>query len=74
MLVRAGAPLTSVVARTREDAAVCPELLRTLLHGHRYDGSRATRELGLVYRTLEETLERVLAWYRGQGMLPGAAA
>jgi dihydroflavonol-4-reductase len=73
-LVRAGAPLTAVVARTGKGAAVCPALLRTLLHGHRYDGSRATRELGLVYRTLEETLERVLAWYRAQGMLPGAAA
>jgi dihydroflavonol-4-reductase len=74
VLVRAGAPLTALVARTREDAPVCPAMLRTLLHGHRYDGSRATRELGLVYRTLEETLERVLAWYRAQGMLPGAAA
>ena len=74
VLVRAGAPLTAVMARTREDASVCPAMLRTLLHGHRYDGSRATRELGLVYRTLEETLERVLAWYRAQGMLPGAAA
>lgn len=74
VLVRAGAPLTAVMARTREDASVCPAMLRTLLHGHRYDGSRATRELGLVHRTLEETLERVLAWYRAQGMLPGAAA
>ena len=26
---------------------VCREMVRTLLHGHRYDGSRATRELGL---------------------------
>ncbi len=74
VLVRTGAPLTAVVARTRKDATVCPALLRTLLHGHRYDGSRATRELGLVYRTLEESLERVLAWYRAQGMLPEAAA
>ena len=28
---------------------VCREMVRTLLHGHRYDGSRATRELGLRY-------------------------
>ena len=27
---------------------VCREMVRTLLHGHRYDGSRATRELGLA--------------------------
>jgi dihydroflavonol-4-reductase len=73
-LVRAGAPLTRLVAAGREDAAVCPALLKTLLHGHRYDGSRATRELGLVYRPLAETLERVLSWYRARGILPGPAA
>ena len=26
---------------------VCREMVRTLLHGHRYDGSRAERDLGL---------------------------
>ncbi len=68
-LVRAVAPVTGLVARVQEDPAVCPATIRALLHGHRYDGSRATRELGLVYRSLEGTLERVLAWYRAQGML-----
>jgi dihydroflavonol-4-reductase len=68
-LVRAGAPLTRLVARGREDAAVCPAMIRTLLHGHRYDGSRATRELGLGYRPIAETLARVLAWYRARGVL-----
>ena len=63
-----------VVARVREDPAVCPATIRALLHGHRYDGSRATRELGLVYRSLEDTLERVLAWYRARGMVPNPAA
>jgi dihydroflavonol-4-reductase len=72
-IVRAAAPLTRV-AGGRDDAPVCPEMLRTLLHGHRYDGTRATRELGLVYRTNEATLERLLAWYRAHGMLPEAAA
>ena len=28
---------------------VCREMVRTLLHGHRYDGTRAARELGLRY-------------------------
>ena len=68
-LVRAVTPLTGLVARIREDPAVCPATIRALLHGHRYDGSRATRELGLVYRSLEETLECVLAWYQTHGML-----
>jgi dihydroflavonol-4-reductase len=73
-VVRAGAPLAGLLNLGRDDAVVCPALLRTLLHGHRYDGSHATRELGLAYRPLEETLERVLAWYRAQDLLPGAAA
>ena len=67
--MRAVAPFTGLVARIREDPAVCPATIRALLHGHRYDGSRATRELGLVYRSLEDTLERVLTWYRTHGML-----
>ena len=31
----------------RRRAPFCREMMRTLLHGHAYDGSRATRELGL---------------------------
>jgi dihydroflavonol-4-reductase len=73
-LLQAAAPLAGVIARAREDPPVCPATIRALLHGHRYDGSRATRELGLVYRTLEDTLERVLAWYRARGMVPNPAA
>jgi dihydroflavonol-4-reductase len=73
-VVRAGAPLAGLLATGRDDAAACPALLRTLLHGHRYDGSRASHELGLAYRPLEETLDRILAWYRARDLLPGAAA
>jgi dihydroflavonol-4-reductase len=43
---------------------ICRELLHTLLHGHIYDGSKATRELGLRYTPLEETIRRTVAWYR----------
>jgi dihydroflavonol-4-reductase len=72
-LVRAATPFARV-ASPRDDATICPALLRTLLHGHRYDGSRVTRELGLVYRPIEDTLERVVRWYRGRGVLPETAA
>ena len=69
-LVRASTPLAAVLARFGGgDPIVCPGMLRTLLHGHRYDGSRAARELGLTYRPLEETLGRALAWYGQRGML-----
>jgi len=48
---------------------VCREIVRAGLHGHRYDGSRATRELGLVYTPLAETLRRTVAWFAAQGLL-----
>jgi dihydroflavonol-4-reductase len=48
---------------------VCREMVRTLLHGHRYDGSRAERELGLVYTPARETLQRTIDWARAEGLL-----
>jgi dihydroflavonol-4-reductase len=54
---------------------LCREMVATLLHGHAYDGSRATRELGLGYRTFDEMVRRTLTWYVEEGMvtvpLPG---
>jgi dihydroflavonol-4-reductase len=48
---------------------VCREVVRTVLHGHAYDGSRATRELGLAYSPLEESLRRTLDWYVEAGLV-----
>ena len=67
------------VARVRgRRPPVCREMVRTILHGHRYDGSRATRELGLVYTPIEESLRRAAEWYVAEGLvtreLPGLAA
>jgi dihydroflavonol-4-reductase len=47
----------------------CREMVRTLLHGHRYDGSRATRELGLTYRPVADTFARTIAWARAEGLV-----
>jgi dihydroflavonol-4-reductase len=55
---------------TRRELPICREAVRTLLHGHRYDGSRAERELGLMYTPLEVTVRRTLAWYAEQGLAP----
>jgi dihydroflavonol-4-reductase len=66
----AGATAVEGVARLRRRAPpVCREMVRTLLHGHAYDGSKATRELGLVYTPIRETLRRTIAWYAEQGMI-----
>ncbi len=48
---------------------VCREMVRTLLHGHRYDGSRAHRELRLEYTDPRVTLEKTVVWARGEGLL-----
>jgi dihydroflavonol-4-reductase len=44
-------------------------MVRTLLHGHRYDGSRAERELGLSYTAPRDTLRRTVEWARANGLL-----
>lgn len=78
-LVPAGAVmgLASVVAaiaraRGRKPIA-CRETVRTLLHGHRYDGSRAERELGVSYRPIEDTVRRTAEWLVAEGMVPAAS-
>jgi dihydroflavonol-4-reductase len=48
---------------------VCREMVRTLLHGHRYDGSRAERELGLGYTDPRETIRKTVDWARAEGLI-----
>jgi dihydroflavonol-4-reductase len=43
---------------------LCPESALVLLGGHRYDGSKASRDLGLEYAALDDTLARTLEWFR----------
>jgi dihydroflavonol-4-reductase len=53
----------------RRKPPVCREMVRTLLHGHRYDGSRAERDLGLRYTEPRETLRKTVDWARAEGLL-----
>jgi dihydroflavonol-4-reductase len=48
---------------------LCREMMRTVLNGHNYDGSRAERELGVHYTPVEETISRTLRWYSENGYL-----
>ncbi len=50
-------------------APICPEMVRTMLHGHAFDGTRAERELGVRYTPIEVTFGRMVRWYRRQGLL-----
>lgn len=63
--VEVAAPVVGAVfAAIGRQPLLCTESARLLLNGHRYDGSRATRDLGLEYRDLGETLARTLEWFQ----------
>jgi dihydroflavonol-4-reductase len=75
---RAAAALAEGAARLRgRSTSLCRARVGTILHGHRYDGSRATRELGLEYTPVAETFRRTIEWAVEAGLvtrpLPGGA-
>jgi dihydroflavonol-4-reductase len=53
----------------RRHPPFCRAMVRTMLHGHAYDGSRAATELGLRYTPVEETLRATLEWARAEGLV-----
>lgn len=53
---------------------LCREVVRTLVHGHAYDGTKAERELGLSYTPVEETLRRTITWLIDQNLVPPTTA
>jgi dihydroflavonol-4-reductase len=67
-LLAAGA-LEAVFKLSGRRAPLCREMVRTMLHGHRYDGSRAERELGISYTSAQEMIRRTLVWAREEGLL-----
>jgi hypothetical protein len=77
-VARTVAALSEGVARARgKTSSLCRARVRTILHGHRYDGSLATRELGLAYTPLPDTFARTIDWAVAEGLvtreLPGRA-
>ena len=66
----AGATVVESAARLkRRPPKVCREMVRTLRHGHAYDGSRAEHELAVEYSTPQATLSRLVDWFRAEGLL-----
>ena len=56
----------------------CREMARTVLHGGRYDSSKAERELEIAFTPLREMVTRTVNWYAQAGYvkhrLPGLAS
>jgi dihydroflavonol-4-reductase len=69
VLSAAAIAVEGVFATLGRTPPLCREMVRVIRAGHRYDGSRATRELGLEYTPVEETLRRTLEWFRSEGLL-----
>ena len=53
----------------RPSADVCPALVRTLLHGHRFDASKSERDLAMRYRPIEDTFARTIAWFESEALI-----
>ena len=67
-LLRQAAPVADLLRWLRIPVPFCGEMINTVTHGHRYDGSRATRELSLEYTEPGPFMERLLAWFRSEGL------
>jgi dihydroflavonol-4-reductase len=66
----AAAGVLEAVARVRhKPTRFCREMVRTLIEGSAYDGTQATRDLGLVYTPIEDTMRRTIRWYLDQGLI-----
>jgi dihydroflavonol-4-reductase len=55
-------------ARNRR-SPFCREMVRTLTEGSPYDGTKAARDLGLVYTPIEASMRRTISWYVEQGLI-----
>ena len=47
----------------------CREMMRVMSFGHAYDGSRASRELGLEYTPARTTLRNTIEWFAEEGLI-----
>jgi dihydroflavonol-4-reductase len=69
-LARAAATVAEAVGRAcGKPSSLCRARVRTILHGHRYDGSRASRELGLTYTPIADTFSRTIEWAVAEGLV-----
>ncbi len=69
-VIRTSAPLVESVFRVMgKTPLICTESARVLLHGHRYDGTRASRDLGLDYTPLRDSLARTIDWFTETGLM-----
>jgi len=69
MLAGAGRAVGGWYRLIGRNAPLCTEMVRTLRHGHTYDGSRIEQEWGFSYTPPAEWLRETVEWYRDQGLI-----
>jgi len=69
MMQTAGMAAARLVAMARPSLGVCPELITTLLHGHRFDGTKASEELRFTYTDVSDTIGRTVTWLDKEGFI-----
>ncbi len=62
-------PLVAAAGLFGGERPICVEMLRTLLHGHRFDASRSIEDLDMVYTPIGETLSRTVEWLASEGFV-----
>jgi hypothetical protein len=56
------------LSRFVPSSSICPDVVRSLLHGHKFDNTKSRTELGLDYTPISATFARTIAWFREQGL------
>lgn len=64
-----GTAAARVAALLKPSAGICPELVATLLHGHRFDGTKAPRDLRFEYTPAADTIDRTVRWLETEGIV-----
>lgn len=64
-----GIPLAYIASRVRPSSGICPALVRTLLHGHRFDAARAESALNMDFWPASDTLARTVEWFVSEGLI-----
>jgi len=62
-------PLVAAAGLVAGDRPICVEMLRTLLHGHRFDAARSVEELSMSYSPIAETFLRTVEWLAQEGLV-----
>ena len=68
--LRALGMLGEIVGKVlRRRPPLCRETARVISAGHAYDGSGATKDLGVKYTPIRQTIEETIEWFRFEGLL-----